>query len=130
MDSLQTSIWTVQVGFSNSTANKQITDYCAKNVWHAYKLIKKNKYFEFGPDSVDIQATWACLFYIKFDSYSILPTDTELILNQLTLNTDAHLHFVNDSRAKQETNMWSSSIEESRNGTWSVNIRVSVTVCQ
>lgn len=43
-------------------------------------------------------------------------------MDQLTTDTG---HFVN-SRAKQETNMWSSSIKESRNDTWSVNIRVSV----
>lgn len=62
------------------------------------------------------------VWYYNNNSYSLL----HLLWTNLQQVQDAHhLHFVN-SRAKQETNMWSSSIKESRNGTWSVNIRVSI----
>lgn len=114
MNSLQNSIRTVLVGFSNRTTN----NWLLCDVWHAYK------YFDIAPDSADIQVTGLVCFALTFDT-----TLTILILystyNYGPTYNRYKTHFVN-SRAKQETNMWCSSIKESRNGTWSVNIRVSI----
>lgn len=45
MDSLQNGIWKFWTG-------QQISDYCAINVWHAYK------YLDIAPVSADIQSTF------------------------------------------------------------------------
>lgn len=106
MDSLQNGIWKFWTG-------QQISDYCAINVWHAYK------YLNIGQCRYTIDFWLVCLPQqcLTFDTaITILILYSQEILNPLWTNLqqiqDTHLHnlyfaavreFVNNSRAKQET---------------------------
>lgn len=83
---------------------------------------------------------WACLFaltmlnvwYCNNNSYSLLPRNSGPTYNRYrthTYTTYTSPQFASSSTTvarNRKQNMWSSSVKENRNGTWSVNIRVSV----
>lgn len=128
MDSLQNGLWKFWTG-------QQISDYCAINVWHAYK------YLNIGQCRYTIDFWLVCLpqQFLTFDTaITILILYSQEILNPLWTNLqqiqDTYTTYTSPQFASSSTtvarnrkqNMWSSSVKENGNGTWSVNIRVSV----